>query len=342
MQCVLAVDGGNTKTIALVAALDGTILGTGRAGCGDIYNADHNRAVAIKVALGNIEKAVMTALQAAHVAPTDLLASAFGLAGADWPEDFVVLHDAMSARGFGRSILIQNDALGVLHAGTTRNIGVSLVCGTGAATGARGPDGSVWHSSFWQVSAEGGIQLAEKMLKAVFCADMGIAPATTLTARVLEYFGRDTVEDVLHYLTEREQTVRRFDSIGGLTPMLLDEAEAGDDVARNIVQEHGQALGRIGQVAARRVGIEGTAFPLVLAGGVLRNPSSLLADAITEQMRTTSPEVQPIRSRFEPLIGVLFSALEEAGVTIDDILLERLIPTIPDAELFESLPLRDL
>src|SRR5438105_4774145 len=39
MQCVLGVDGGNTKTVALVAALDGTILGAGRGGCGDIYNA---------------------------------------------------------------------------------------------------------------------------------------------------------------------------------------------------------------------------------------------------------------------------------------------------------------
>src|SRR5205807_10529707 len=37
---VLAVDGGNTKTIALVAALDGTILGAGRGGCADIYNAE--------------------------------------------------------------------------------------------------------------------------------------------------------------------------------------------------------------------------------------------------------------------------------------------------------------
>src|SRR5256884_3691789 len=39
MQCVLGVDGGNSKTIAIVAALDGTILGAGRGGCGDIYNA---------------------------------------------------------------------------------------------------------------------------------------------------------------------------------------------------------------------------------------------------------------------------------------------------------------
>src|SRR2546426_11971918 len=39
MHYVLGVDGGNTKTIALVASLDGAILGAGRGGCGDIYNA---------------------------------------------------------------------------------------------------------------------------------------------------------------------------------------------------------------------------------------------------------------------------------------------------------------
>jgi N-acetylglucosamine kinase-like BadF-type ATPase len=95
MQCVLAVDGGNTKTIALVAGLDGTILGTGRAGCSDIYNADHNRARAMQIALDNIEDAVMTALRAAGAEPGDLVAGVFGLAGADWPEDFVDLKKAM-------------------------------------------------------------------------------------------------------------------------------------------------------------------------------------------------------------------------------------------------------
>ena len=37
MQYILGVDGGNTKTIAIVADLDGTILGTGREGCGDDF-----------------------------------------------------------------------------------------------------------------------------------------------------------------------------------------------------------------------------------------------------------------------------------------------------------------
>lgn len=33
MKLVLGVDGGNTKTLALIARDDGEIIGTGRAGC---------------------------------------------------------------------------------------------------------------------------------------------------------------------------------------------------------------------------------------------------------------------------------------------------------------------
>ena len=40
MSLVLGIDGGNTKTVALVAHGDGTVVGAGRAGCADIYGAD--------------------------------------------------------------------------------------------------------------------------------------------------------------------------------------------------------------------------------------------------------------------------------------------------------------
>jgi len=143
MQCVLGVDGGNTKTIAIVAALDGTILGAGRGGCGDIYNgrASTNWEEAAAVAIANIEFAVKTALQAAQVEASDLITAVFNMAGADWPEDFAFIQAVMEQRGFGRTIFVQNDAMGVLHAGSSDDTGVSVVCGTGAATGARAPDG---------------------------------------------------------------------------------------------------------------------------------------------------------------------------------------------------------
>lgn len=337
MQCVLGVDGGNTKTIALVAALDGTILGAGRAGCGDIYNAEVGTAWpdSASAAIANIEYAVLSALQAAQVKASDLVMSVFNMAGADWPEDFALLQDAMELRGFGRTILVQNDALSVLCAGSSEATGVSVVCGTGAATGARGPNGRTWHSSMWQNQVQGSAQLGQKTLYAVYRSELGIDPPTTLTRRVLDFFQLDTIEEVLHMLTGRTQSTDP--PIGQLTPILLDEARAGDAAARRIVAEHGWALGDYALAAARCVGIEGTAFTLVLAGGVFRHPSSLLADAIIERVRTTSPAVQATYYRFEPIIGVLFTALERAGIAVDDTLVERLLPTLPPPALFVTV-----
>src|SRR2546421_3969438 len=119
MQCVLAVDGGNTKTIALVATLDGTILGAGRGGCSDIYNAHAGTdwPDSATAAVANIEYAVVSALQAANVKAPDLVASVFNMAGAGWAEEFFFFYNSIEAFGFLRNIFILDESLGVLHAG---------------------------------------------------------------------------------------------------------------------------------------------------------------------------------------------------------------------------------
>ncbi len=327
MDCVLAVDGGNTKTLALVASLDGVILGMGRGGCSDIYNVvaaeAHDAHDSAAAALENVESTVAAALVAAHTSPSSLAASVFNMAGADWPEDIAFWRDAMTERRMGRIVVAQNDALGVLNVASPDAIGVSIVCGTGAATGARSPDGRIWHSSFWQDEAQGSSQLGQKTLFAVYRAYLGIEPPTTLTARVLEHFGVRAVEDVLHLFHNRLHPAPP--PVDSLTPILLDEAHAGDLVARRVVREHGAALGAIAVVAARRVGLERTSFPLVLAGGVFRHPTTVLESAIVDHVRDILPRVLPMRVDVEPVIGVLLQALALSGVFIDAGMVSRIL-----------------
>src|SRR5579871_76778 len=338
MHCVLAVDGGNTKTIAIVAGLDGAILGAGRAGCSDIYNAIPEDGIAdpALVALANLEHAVNDALHSAQVAPADITVSVFNMAGADWPEDIAFWQDAATMRGFGRTIIVQNDAIGVLYAASPEATGVSIVCGTGAATGARAADGRVWHSSFWQDEAQGSTHLGQKALSAIYRAALGLEPPTSLTDRVLAYLEVPSVEEVLHVFHNRLRPASI--SVDHLTPLLLDEAHAGDALALRVVQEHGAALGDIAIVAARRVGLEDTAYPLVLAGGVFRHPTGVLEDAIVARVRTASPAVRPLRSPNEPVVGVLLEALGAAHVTVDRSLLDRLLQSLPAAALFSTVP----
>lgn len=335
MQCVLAVDGGNTKTIAVVAALDGTILGAGRGACGDIYNGKGTGYGSEHAAMEHVEDAVRAALRHTELGYNDIVAGVFNMAGADWLEDYALIEAELKARGLGQRILVQNDALGALHAGTAGNVGVSVVCGTGGATGSRGPDGRSWHSSFWQMSVQGSSMISHVAISEVVRSELGIEPPTSLTARIVDFFSLHSVEELLHNMTCRDHSVRPH-RIDRLTPIIMDEADAGDELATRILHQHGRRLADYAVVAARKVGIEGTAFPLILAGGVFRHPSTIMSDALIERLRETSPAVQPRRARFEPVIGTLFSALELAGITLDEALLERLISTIPHSSLFET------
>src|SRR5262245_49316798 len=269
MQCVLAVDGGNTKTIALVARLDGEVLGAARGDCSDIYNAEPNEIAPepAGAALANAERTILAALRKAEMSRADISVAVFNMAGADWPEDFVFWREAAESRELGRTIIVQNDALGILHTVSPDATGVSIVCGTGAATGARAADGREWHSSFWQLS-QGSHVLGQKTLRAVYRAELGLAPQTALTQRALEIFGLSDVEAILHAITARKHE-RPAGYLGKLGRALMDEASKGDPVACLIVEKHGADLGDYGVVAARRVGLDGTPFNLILAGSVL-------------------------------------------------------------------------
>jgi N-acetylglucosamine kinase-like BadF-type ATPase len=330
MNFVLGLDGGNTKTIALVAALDGTVVGVGRGGCSDIYtNPDP------AVPLSEAEHAVTQALDMAGVTPDQLTVGAFSMAGADWPEDFAFLQFTMQQRGYGRQITVVNDAVGALRAGLIDEPGVVVACGTGAATAARSADGRVWHSSWWQ-DTQGGHQLGVKTINAAYRAELGIDPPIALTTAVLHHFGQDTIEGVLHLFTARVGRRPAKQQVSSLAPILLDLADAGDPTARRIVQEHGESLGDYALAAARQVGIEGTSFTLALTGGVLRHHSRLLPEALIARVHISSPDAKPVYSRFEPVVGALFIALEAAGVSVDDALLARLTESLPDSSLFAT------
>ena len=328
MNVVLGVDGGNTKTLALIAREDGAILGTGRAGCGDIYGAGSPAA-----AIAEIERAVDAALKEAGITTGALSAGAFSLAGADWPEDFRLLEDAMRERGYGQRIVVVNDAMGALRAGSPDGTGVVVACGTGAAVGARHPDGHIWHSSFWQ-EVQGADELSSRALRAVYRAELGIDPPTLLTERILKVLSATNVEEILHSLTARD--IPRPENRRQLVRPLFDAADAGDDAARRIVISHGKALGDYAVAAARQVGLLNEPFILVLTGGVLRHPLPLLRDSLVERVRDAAPDVRVIQSRFEPAAGAVLMALDLMDVSTDATLLERLERTLPGPAFFAT------
>lgn len=328
MEYIVGVDGGNTKTIALVGAIDGTILGAARSGCSDIYGASTPEA-----ALEQLELVVDAALNHAGLCRADIDSAYFCLAGADWPEDYEFLHTAISQLGFGRKITIGNDSLGALRAGSPDGTGVVITCGTGIATAARNADGLFWQSGFWQEPLC-GVELGKLALRAVYRAELGIDPPTSLTAPVLKHFGQTNVEDLLHSLWSRGTVPPTNVEVSKLAPIVLNAAEAGDPASERMVQEHGLRLAEYALAAARKVHLDAASFPLVLSGGIFRHPGQKLVQAIVEHLSSVYPRVTPVRSRYEPMVGALLLALESARVVITDDIMSKLEQSLPSRDLF--------
>lgn len=330
MGCIVGVDGGNTKTIALVATSSGVIIGAGRSGCSDIYGATSPQA-----ALDELELAVDRALQAAGQRRSDIETACFCLAGADWPEDYTYLQSAIAAFGFGRNITVYNDSMGALRAGTPDGVGVIISCGTGIAVAARNQDGLFWQSGFW-IESLGGFELGNQALRAVYRAELGIDPPTSMQEPILRHFQQPNVEALLRRFTRRGIEPPTVVDVSKLAPIVLNEAEAGDAAAVGIVQEHGLHLAEYALAAARKVKLEGTAFPLVLNGGIFRHQGRGLVDAIVAHLAPVYPDVQPVRSRHEPAVGALLLALESAGVGITDTVMSDVEQSLPSHELFRT------
>src|SRR5947209_15664878 len=92
---VVGVDGGGTKTHAVVTRSDGTLLGATRGG------PSNWEMVGLDGARNTIVGAVRDALDAAGVEPARVAAGAFALAGCDWPSDHDRLAPVLAACGLG-------------------------------------------------------------------------------------------------------------------------------------------------------------------------------------------------------------------------------------------------
>jgi N-acetylglucosamine kinase-like BadF-type ATPase len=299
---LLGVDGGNTKTVAWVVGDDGTLVGSGAAGCGDIHNASGPDA-----ALEEIARATAAALEAADATGADLAAAAFSLAGADWPEDFAFLRSELRRRlGLEEEPVVVNDAVGGLRCGTDDLVGVSVVIGTYVAVAGRNAQGDLFHLGFWPDST-GAHALGSDALAAVWRQMLGLGPPTSLLERALARWGCAEAEELLYAFTrlgglDGSETARFADAV-------LDEAEAGDEVARTIVETIAGRMGDYARVCAARTGQLGAPFPLVLCGGVLRHPSPLLRSVIGSRL----PDGRPVYPDVEPVTGAVLIAADRVG-----------------------------
>lgn len=124
---VLGVDGGGTKTDAVIADENGKNIATATNG-----GANWER-LGITKALDSLEEVIKSAATSAGVATSDISYATFAIAGIDWPND-VNLYLPITERLGIKNFEFMNDSFAALYAGSKSLEGIVSIAGTGGKT----------------------------------------------------------------------------------------------------------------------------------------------------------------------------------------------------------------
>lgn len=262
----LGVDGGGSKTLAVIVDETGRERGRGVAG------SSNHEVVGLESAVTAIRDAVGHATLAAHATPP-LTAAWIGLAGIDHPRDVEMLTPA--ARSFATTVRISNDAELVLSA-LPRQVGVAVISGTGSIALGRDAKGTLVRVGGWGhiLGDEGsGFGIGREALQCAVRAADGRGPATALLDSILKCWQLPSPESLL------ERVYPTFDktAIAALAPLVLSLARAGDLMARRIEARAANELALAVMAVARRLGFVTGSLPVAFGGGVLLHEEGLRA-----------------------------------------------------------------
>jgi len=299
---VLGIDAGGTKTVCLLADAQGTVLGSARGGGANLQAQGELE----------VEKTLHDVMDRAMAGRRQIPdAVCLGIAGVDRPDDTAVIEGIMRRIGYKMPALVVNDALIALVAAVGEAPGIVIVCGTGSICYGRNADGRAARSGGWGyvIGDEGsGYWIGRRALAAVARHADGRGPATSLTGAALSHFGVDTVAELVHEVHAHDPRRHR---VAGLGAVVHAAADAGDAVARAILDDAAAELLHAAASVTAQLGMRGGAFPFVLAGGMFHG-LPLLREAVLQRLSEVAPHCHPQLLTQEPALGAVRLAIAEA------------------------------
>ncbi len=308
-QFVIGVDGGGSKTEAVILNERGEILGLGRSGSSNYH----------LVGIDGARKALLAAMQkAATAANVNLIqasAVTWALAGAGRPADVRLLENLQSETLPRIPGKVVTDAVAALIGGVGTHRGIVLIAGTGMIVyGENGADISARAGGWGYIIDQGnGYHLVREALQAVARAADGSDLPTRLQQRLLDTLHLKKVSDLVSWLYAQNRQVAE---VAALAPIVLEEAESRDPIATAIIAQAADALAANVEAVARRLRFDGeTTFPLVLTGGLL-NTGELYRQTTIQSVHTRLPGARAQIPRHSAVVGAGLMALELLGISL--------------------------
>lgn len=226
MTVVIGVDGGGTRTRAVLVDAEGRELARGEAS-GAVVTTHEPEAAA---------NAVWQAIEAAFSAaersgPADVLWA--GLAGAGRDDARAAVEDALARTRVARTIIVGTDAEAAFHDAFGDGPGVMVVAGTGSIAWARRPDGTMVRVGGWgqDIGDEGsGLRIGVEALRCVARAEDGRDPPTSMRDPILEHLG---LAEPIELVTWLGGSVKG--DLAALVPFVTRAADGGDVAASRVL-----------------------------------------------------------------------------------------------------------
>ena len=316
-RCVLGIDGGGTKTVCVLATLDGKIAGRGNGGP---TNPNLVSAPEIKETL---QKAIQ---EAVHGHPElQIEAVCAGIAGVGASEqkrieEGNVIWQILSTppfcqilrKGFNpsKNIEVVSDVVIALVAGAGERHGIVAISGTGSVVYGETVKGQKIKVGGWgYLLDEGsGYAVGRMALREILKAYDVSGEATLLAQKVLNAWNLSSMQDVVNYIYQK--TTKPTD-IANLAKIVNSAASAGDESAKEILKNAASGFYCNISAAAKQIDFGKEGVTLVLSGGVLTNIEKV-REIIIEKVSAELPSVKSVQVCREPVKGAVLLALKNS------------------------------
>ncbi|MBI3004685.1 MAG: hypothetical protein HYY49_04630 [Ignavibacteriales bacterium] len=305
---VVGLDGGGTKTAAILADLSGTVITEATGGPSNFQMIGVERAA--EVLWGLIDECC----RKAQVRHDELGSVVAGLTGAGRPSDKERMKEGFRAvtRQSGitfDSIVIESDARIALEGAFRAKLGIILIAGTGSIAFAKDSKGDIHRVGGWgrTLGDEGsGYAIGREGLNAVTKDLDGRGKHTTLTKLVEKQFGFSNQESIITAVYREN-----FD-IASVAPLVLEAASGRDSVCLSIVDKAAKDLCEHVRVMVSLVNSSGikkaAKIPLALIG-TLAGGENFLSRALRRRISATLKRIKVIPPESSAAYGAILMAL---------------------------------
>lgn len=320
----LGVDGGGTKTRAVILDGEGRLCGMGVAGASNFGNTS------VAQAQSSIQSAIAQAATQAGTSPTGFAAAFLGIAGVVSEADREVVRQMAVHLQLAPSGMVgaDHDCRIALAGGLAGAPGIVQIIGTGTSCFGMNAQGERWMAGGWGhlVADEGGgYWLGVQSIKAAAAAYDGRGEPTLLHDRVLQALGIDSIPHIMRRLYSDKISVSE---LAALSHVVIAAAQDGDNTARAIIAVGMDEVARCVAAVAYKLSL-GDAPRLVCVGGITQ-AGEIIMSPLAAAVHHRLPECRIEQPQFPAAVGAALLARQMQEPALNDTFIENVRNTLDE------------